>query len=174
MSSAIESLMIGLGWLLAYEPCASRMLRSPFWTGAAHVVQLGPIRIEQRGREPAPSPSRRAEDPPRSRAREQHSRDMRVCECSHLGSPWMAASIAVLPMSEMLVHSRRLLHSTQVGPPGVLVEPTHTYVYGPMCQIRRACSALSRDSRTVRPGQTCEPRQRLIFVILFNPSSSDV
>ena len=38
----------------------------------------------------------------------------------------MAASIAVLPMSEMLVQSRRLLHSTQVGPPGVFVEATPT------------------------------------------------
>ncbi len=106
--------------------CAARMLRSPFWTGATHIVQLRPIRIEQRGREPAPSPSRRAQDLPRSRAREQHSRDIRVCECTHLGSPWEAASIAVLPMSEMVVQSRRLLHSTQVGPPDVLVEPTHT------------------------------------------------
>src|SRR5215471_18167382 len=129
MSSAIDSLMIGLGRLLAYEPCASRMLRSPFWTGAAHVVQLRPIRIEQRGREPVPSPSRCTEDPPRSRAREQHSRNIRVCECSHFGSPWMAASIAVLPMSEMVVQSRRLLDCARVGRPDVLVEPTHTYVY---------------------------------------------
>src|SRR6476620_11059834 len=107
------------------------MLRSPFWTGATHVVQLRPIRI---GREPAPSPSRRAEDPPRSRAREQHSRDIRVCECTHFGPPWVAASIAVLPMSEIVVQSRRLLHSTQVGPPDVLGELTHTYAYCPMCQ----------------------------------------
>src|SRR6478609_1838387 len=125
MSSAIDALMIGLERLLACAPCAVRMLRSPFWTGATHVVQLRPIRIQQRGREPAPSPSRRAEDP-RSRAREQHSRDIRVCECTHFGPPWVAASIAVLPMSEMVVQSRRLLHSTQVGPPDVLVELTHT------------------------------------------------
>src|SRR5262249_49477680 len=78
MSSVIDSLMIGFERLLACAPCAARMLRSPFWTGAAHVVQLRPIRIEQRGRESAPSPSRRAQDPPRSRAREQHSRDIRV------------------------------------------------------------------------------------------------
>jgi hypothetical protein len=38
----------------------------------------------------------------------------------------MAASIAVLPMSEMVVQSSRLLNSTQVGPPDVVVEPTHT------------------------------------------------
>ena len=31
------------------------MLLSPFWAGATHVVQLGPIWIEQRGREPAPA-----------------------------------------------------------------------------------------------------------------------
>src|SRR5262245_3375845 len=126
MSSAIDSLMTGLGRFLDYEPCASRMLRSPFWTGAAHVMQLRAIRIEQRGREPAPSPSRCAEDPPRSRAREHHSRDIRVCECSHFGSPWMAASMAVLPMSEMLVQSRRLLHYTQVDPPSLFVEATPT------------------------------------------------
>src|SRR5438552_4067427 len=126
MSSAIDSLMIGLERLLACAPYAVRMLCPPFWTGATHVVQLRPIRIEQRGREPAPSPSRRAEDPPRSRAREQHSRDMRVCECTHFGPPWVAASIAILPMSEMVVQSRRSLHSTQVGPPDILVEPTHT------------------------------------------------
>src|SRR5262249_33646390 len=96
MSSAIDSLMIGLGRLLAYEPCASRMLRSPFWTGTTHVVQLRPIRIEQRGREPAPSPNRCAQDPPRGRAREQHSRDIRVCEGTHFGSPSVATSIAVL------------------------------------------------------------------------------
>ena len=66
--------MIGLERPLACAPCAVRMLRSPFWTGATHVVQLRPIRIEQRGREPAPSPSRRAEDPPRTRARERARR----------------------------------------------------------------------------------------------------
>src|SRR6266516_1269092 len=118
MSSAIDSLMIGLERLLACAPCAVRMLRSPFWTGATHVVQLRPIRIEQRGREPAPS---RAQDPPRSRAREQHSRDIRVCKYTHFGPPWVAASIAVLQMSEMVFQSRRLLHCTQVGPPDVLV-----------------------------------------------------
>src|SRR6476620_10948569 len=126
MSSAIDSLMIGLERLLACAPCAVRTLRSPFWTGGTHVVQLRPIRIEQRGREPAPSPSRRAEDPPRSRARQQHSRDIRVCECTHFGPPCVRRRYAVLPMSEMVVQSRRLLHSTQVGPPDVLVEPTHT------------------------------------------------
>src|SRR5215831_2571566 len=126
MSSAIDSRMIGLGRLLACAPCAVRMLRSPFWTGATHVVQLRTIRIEQRVREPAPSPGRLAQDPPRSRAREQHPRYIRVCQCTHFGSPWMAASIAVLPISEMVVPSRRLLHSTRVGPSAVLVEPTHT------------------------------------------------
>src|SRR5208337_1584468 len=107
--------MIGLDRLLACAPGAARMLRSPFWTGATHVVQLRPIRIEQRGREPAPSPSRHAQDPPWSRAREQHSRYIRARECTHLGSPCEAASIAVLPMSEMVVQSSRLLYSTQVG-----------------------------------------------------------
>src|SRR5215831_11732997 len=102
------------------------MLRSPLWTGAAHVVQLRPIRIEQRGREPAPPPGGLAQDPPRSWAREQHSRDIRICECTHFGSPWLAASIAVLPISEMIVPSKRLLHSTRVGPPDVVVESTDT------------------------------------------------
>src|SRR5580704_17117086 len=85
--------MIGLEWLLACAPRAVCMLGSPFWTGATHVVQLRPIRIGHRGREPAPSPSRRAKDPARSRAREQHSRDIRVCECTHFGSPCLTASI---------------------------------------------------------------------------------
>ena len=31
-----------------------------------------------------------------------------------------------------VVRSSRLLHSTRVGPPGVLVEPTYTKVYCPM------------------------------------------
>ena len=35
---------------------------SPFWAGAAHVVQLGPIWIEQRRREPAPPPRCPIED----------------------------------------------------------------------------------------------------------------
>src|SRR6516165_9454175 len=78
-------LIFSIGWLLACEPCADRMLRSPLWTGATHVVQLRPIRIEQRGREPAPSPSRRPQDPPRSGTREQHSRDIRIRECTHFG-----------------------------------------------------------------------------------------
>jgi hypothetical protein len=51
---------------------AVRVLLSPFWAGTAHVVQLGPIWIEQRSREPAPPLRRRVEDSPRSRRREQH------------------------------------------------------------------------------------------------------
>ncbi len=159
--------MIGIERLLACAPCAVRMLRSPFWTGATHVVQLRPIRIQQRGREPAPSPSRRAEDP-RSRAREQHSRDIRVCECTHFGPPWVAASIAVLPMSENVVQSRRLLHSTQVGPPDVLVEPTpylsllsHVPDFGGL-----QCLVQGLELELHGRGQTCDPRQRLISVTL--------
>src|SRR5262245_59011293 len=117
--------------MMAAAAPSLRILRCPhaslvIWTGATHVVQLRPIRIAQRGREPAPSLSRRPEDPPRARARAQHSRAIRVCECTHFGSPWMAASIAVLPMSENVVQSRRLLHSARVGRPDVLVEPTNT------------------------------------------------
>ena len=168
MSSAIDLLMVGLERLLACAPCPARMLHSPFWTGATHVVQLRPIRIEQRGREPAPSPRRRAQDPPRSRAREQHSRDIRVCECTHFGPPWVAASIAVLPMSENVVQSRRLLHSTQVGPPDVLVEPTpylsllsHVPDFGGL-----QCLVQGLELELHGRGQTCDPRQRLISVIL--------
>ena len=50
--------MIGFERLLACAARAACMLRSPFWTGAAHVVQLRPIRIEQRVGKPAPSPTR--------------------------------------------------------------------------------------------------------------------
>src|SRR5262245_37912875 len=102
------------------------MLGSPFWAGATHVVQLRPIRIEQRGREPAPSPGRVAPDSPRSSAPEQHAGDIRFCECTHFGSPWPAAAITVLPMSEMVVRSRHLLYCPRVGPGDVVVEPTHT------------------------------------------------
>src|ERR1700739_2606455 len=97
MSSAIDSLTIGLERLLAGARCAARVLRSPFWTRPAHVVLLRPVRIEQRDREPAPFASRRVQDPPRSRARGQHTRHIRVYQCTHFGCPWVAASIAVLP-----------------------------------------------------------------------------
>jgi hypothetical protein len=63
---------------LACESSAVRMFLSPFWAGTAHIVQLGPIWIEHRGREPAPPPRRRAEDAPRSRGLEQHSGNIRV------------------------------------------------------------------------------------------------
>ena len=56
MSSAIDSLMIGLERLLACAPCAVRMLRSPFWTGATHVVQLRPVGVEQGVREGVEQP----------------------------------------------------------------------------------------------------------------------
>src|SRR5262249_9014301 len=94
----------------------------PLWTGATHVVQLRPIRIEQRGCEPAPSPSRRPQDPPRSGAHEQHSRDIRICERTHFVSPHLeslalcgaipkAAKIissfrTVLPQSAAMIRSR--------------------------------------------------------------------
>src|SRR5262245_6698004 len=87
--------MIGLERLLACAPCAAPMLRSPFWTGATHVVQLRPIRIKQRGREPVPSPGRLAQDPPPSGAREQHPGNIGFCECTHFGSPWVTAAIAI-------------------------------------------------------------------------------
>jgi hypothetical protein len=80
----------------------------------------------------------------------------------------VAASIAVLPMSEKVVQSRRLLHSTQVGPPDVLVEPTpylsllcHVPDFGgPQCLVEGL--ELELHGR----GQTCDPRQTLISVIL--------
>jgi hypothetical protein len=51
--------------------CISRVLLSPFWTGATHVVQLGPIWIEQRGREPTPAPRGHTDDAAESRGREE-------------------------------------------------------------------------------------------------------
>jgi hypothetical protein len=44
-----------------------RVLLSPFWAGATHVVQLGPIWIEQRTREPAPAPRGHTDDAAESR-----------------------------------------------------------------------------------------------------------
>src|SRR5260370_27157946 len=41
---------------LARGPSTACVLRSPFRAGAAHVVQLGPVRVEQRGPQPAPPP----------------------------------------------------------------------------------------------------------------------
>jgi len=41
-------------------------------------------------------------------------------------SVWVPASIAALPMSEMIVQLKRLLHSTRVGAPETVVERTHT------------------------------------------------
>src|SRR5262249_9721554 len=87
--------IIALSGSLAYASGAACVLRAPFWTGATHVVQLRPIRIKQRGREPAPS-SRRTDDALRGRGREQHSRDIRVREGTHVGSPWTAAWMAAL------------------------------------------------------------------------------
>ena len=58
--------------------CISRVLPSPFWAGATHVVQLGPIWIEQRGREPAPATRGQTDDAVESRGREQKSGNMRV------------------------------------------------------------------------------------------------
>ena len=58
--------------------CISRVLLSPFWAGATHVVQLGPIWIEQRGREPAPATRGQTDDAVESRGREQKSGNMRV------------------------------------------------------------------------------------------------
>src|SRR5437660_12068802 len=64
--------------LLACESSATRVLLSPFWAGATHIVQLGPIWIEQWGRAATPLPRRRVEDAPRNKGREQHSGNIRV------------------------------------------------------------------------------------------------
>ena len=63
---------------LARGPSTARVLRSPFRAGAAHVVQLGPVRVEQRGPQPAPPPHDHVQTTPLRRGRKQHSRDIRI------------------------------------------------------------------------------------------------
>src|SRR5437588_11088009 len=52
------------------------VLLSPFRARAAHVVQFGPVRVEQSGPEPAPPLGRHVEAA--ARRREQHSRHVRI------------------------------------------------------------------------------------------------
>jgi hypothetical protein len=54
------------------------VLLSPFRARAAHVVQLGPVRVEQRGPEPAPPLGSHVEAAARRGDREQHSRRVRI------------------------------------------------------------------------------------------------
>ena len=63
---------------LAREPSTAPVLFSPFRAGATHVVQLGLIWIEQRGRQPAPAPRGHTENAAECRGREQHSGNIRV------------------------------------------------------------------------------------------------
>src|ERR1700704_84880 len=65
------------------KPGAARVLLSPFRAGAAHIVKLGPVRVEQRRPQPAPPPSGRVQAARRRRGRKQHSRDVRIQKCAH-------------------------------------------------------------------------------------------
>ena len=64
------------------------VLLSPFWARAAHVVQLGPIRVEQRAPQPAPPPSDYIKTAAFRRGRKQHSRHVRVCKRGHYKPPF--------------------------------------------------------------------------------------
>src|SRR5215831_17309152 len=57
---------------------AACKLVSAFRTRAAHVVALGPIRVQKRSPEPEPSPSRRIEAGSWLLRRKQHSRYIRI------------------------------------------------------------------------------------------------
>src|SRR5882672_1494340 len=70
-------------------PSAARVLFSPSWAGAAHIVQLGPVRVEQIVPQPAPPASGRDGTSRRRRRREQRSRDI-VCKCAHFQLPFGA------------------------------------------------------------------------------------
>src|SRR6266481_7578369 len=54
------------------------VLLAPFRAGPPHIVQLVPVRIEQRGPQPAPPPSDRVQAARRPMGRKQHSRDIRI------------------------------------------------------------------------------------------------
>jgi hypothetical protein len=54
-------------------PSVARVLLPPFRPRAAHIVSLGPVGVEQRGRQPAPPPSGPVETARQRRERQQHS-----------------------------------------------------------------------------------------------------
>jgi len=64
------------------------VLLSPFWAWAAHVVQLGPIRVEQRAPQPAPPQSDYVKVAASPRGRKQHSRHVRFCKRGHYKPPF--------------------------------------------------------------------------------------
>jgi hypothetical protein len=59
-------------------PGSSQVSPSPFRAGAAHVVQLGTVRVGQRGPRSTPLSRDRVQATPLRRGREQHSQDIRV------------------------------------------------------------------------------------------------
>ena len=74
-----------------------RVFLSPFWAGATHVVQFGPIWIEQQAREPAPPLRHRIEDAAPRRDGEQRSEDMRFQEWTHFNVSWGGPTTQFLP-----------------------------------------------------------------------------
>jgi hypothetical protein len=80
--------------LSARESGSPHVFLSPFWAGAAHVVQFGPIWIEQQAREPAPPLRHRIEDARRDG--EQRSEE-RLQERTHFDVSWGGLTTRFLP-----------------------------------------------------------------------------
>jgi hypothetical protein len=115
--------------LSAREAGSPRVFLSPFWAGTAHVVQFGPIWIEQQARERAPPMRHLIEDARRDG--EQHSED-RLQERTHFDASWGGPATRFLlrdQMPIMLVQQSRSSMLRRSIWPDVFAEPTHTYVY---------------------------------------------
>jgi hypothetical protein len=72
-------------WRAALGLAASLLvLLSPFRSGAAHIVQLGSVPIEETDSQPTPSLGGHIES---ARRRQQHSQDVRMRKSAHFESP---------------------------------------------------------------------------------------
>jgi hypothetical protein len=62
---------------------APHVLLPPFWPWSTHIVQLGPVRIMQRARQPPPAPTNPINTGGRWTFRQQHRTDIRPCNRAH-------------------------------------------------------------------------------------------